>query len=360
MPASRFNRQQLAIMTVIVALLAYLSLWPVAISPTAWQPPTNLGYQGVYQANDKLSQLTLITTPSAGPEAVAVNRHGQLYFGLSNGDIARLNGQQVEIVGNTGGRPLGLRFDKHDNLYIADPLRGLLRLSRDGQLQTLLTEVAGKPLLYANSVAISRDGSIYLSESSQRHSAAQYGVFAASLLDINEHRGSGRIIRYRPSDGHSEQLYSGINFANGIELIDNEQGLLVVETGSYRLLKLHLTGARQGQTEVFIDNLPGFPDNLSRGADGTYWLGLVSPRNGLLDWMADKPVLRTVVERLPAWLRPKPQRYGHLLGLNSNAEIRANLQDPSGRFAFVTGAAAHGDKLYLSSLHDSAIGIWQR
>jgi len=31
--------------------------------------------------------------------------------------------------------------------------------------------------------------------------------------------------------------------------------------------------------EVILDNLPGFPDNINNAEDGTFWIGLVSPRN---------------------------------------------------------------------------------
>ncbi|WP_298444403.1 SMP-30/gluconolactonase/LRE family protein [uncultured Ferrimonas sp.] len=348
---------KLAVASAVVALLAYLSLWPVPIEPTTWQPPIDRGYQLPFNPNQHLAQLERLNTPAPGPEGFASNSKQQLYFGLSNGDIGRLTADGIDIVANTNGRPLGLRFDHDDNLYIADAYQGLLRLTNTGQLQTVLTEVAGEPLRYANSLALAADGTVFMSESSTRHAAADYGTYETSLIDINEHGGSGRVIKFDPSSGHARVLLTKLNFTNGIELADNDNSLLITETGHYRVLKLYLRGAKQGQTEVFLENLPGFPDNLSRDSDGTYWLGLVSPRNALLDSIADKPAIRKLVQRLPAFLRPQASRYGHLIGFDAAGEIRYNLQDPEGSYAHITGAERIGDTLYISSLHEPAIAM---
>ena len=41
---------------VIVGLLAYLALWPVAVRPAAWEAPENAGYTGDFAANDQCGQ----------------------------------------------------------------------------------------------------------------------------------------------------------------------------------------------------------------------------------------------------------------------------------------------------------------
>ena len=53
---------------------------------------------------------------------------GFLYTGLQDGRIMRFrpDGQGgAELVAQTGGRPLGLRFDAHGHLVVADAFRGL-------------------------------------------------------------------------------------------------------------------------------------------------------------------------------------------------------------------------------------------
>ncbi|MFC4480350.1 hypothetical protein ACFO3N_25060, partial [Flavobacterium chungangensis] len=59
--------------------------------------------------------------------------------------------------------------------------------------------------------------------------------------------------------------------------------LVVAETGAYRLTRLWLTGHRAGESDVFADGLPGFPDNLSTGPGGLIWVAMAAPRQPALD-----------------------------------------------------------------------------
>lgn len=38
-----------------------------------------------------------------------------------------------------------------------------------------------------------------------------------------------------------------------------------------------------GQREVFVDDLPGYPDGLTEGSEGTYWLSLVTLNSPALE-----------------------------------------------------------------------------
>ena len=40
----------------------------------------------------------------------------------------------------------------------------------------------------------------------------------------------------------------------------------------------YLSGPKKGKSEMFSENLPGLPDNLSPSSDGGYWLALALPR----------------------------------------------------------------------------------
>ncbi|KAH9289363.1 hypothetical protein KI387_033480, partial [Taxus chinensis] len=42
----------------------------------------------------------------------------------------------------------------------------------------------------------------------------------------------------------------------------------------YRCRKFWLEGPKKGQTESFIDRLPGFPDNIRSDGEGVFWIGL--------------------------------------------------------------------------------------
>ena len=206
-------------------------------------------------------------------------------------------------------------------------------------------------------IHVASNGNVYFSDASSKFNSKKYGTYGASLLDINEHGGHGRIIEYNPTTKISTVLAQGVNFANGVTLSHDEQSVLFNETGTYRVMRLALNGPQRGNLEVVIDNLPSFPDNIARGSNGVYWLGLVSPRSKPLDMLSNSPNMRKVIQRLPEFLRPKAQHYGHVVAINDAGEVVFNLQDPLGIYGHTTGALEVGDKLYISSLHDTALGV---
>jgi hypothetical protein len=81
--------------------------------------------------------------------------------------------------------------------------------------------------------------------------------------------------------------------------------LLFAGTAAYRVSRYWLTGPRAGSIEQPVEDLPGFPDNMSLGSDGLPRIGIAAPRNALLDRLLPLPgVLRQLVWNLPDALRP--------------------------------------------------------
>ena len=148
----------------------------------------------------------------------------------------------------------------------------------------------------------------------------------------------------------------GIQFANGIELTPDERSVILVETGSYRIMRVAVAGHDVGDVDVVLDNLPGYPDNLTVGLDGRYWVGLVSSRRAIVDRLAPYPFLRKVVQRLPAFVRPEATRYGHVVAFTLDGRVQEDLQDPSGSFARTTGVLEQEDGLWITSLHEAELG----
>jgi sugar lactone lactonase YvrE len=342
-----------------VVLAGYLTFWPVAVDPVTWHAPANPGYSGDFSKNQQLSQINRIELKGdIGPEDLALGKDGNVYFALLSGDIKFLDAEgQIQPWVNTGGRPLGIEFDHYGNLLVADAFKGLLNISPAGDITTLVDSVEGIAINYADDVDVAKNGNVYFSDASSKFHAKDHGTYGASLLDINEHGGHGRIIEYNPTTKISTVLAQGINFANGVTLSHDEQSVLFNETGTYRVMRLALNGSQRGNLEVVIDNLPSFPDNIARGSNGVYWLGLVSPRSKPLDMLSSSPNMRKVIQRLPEFLRPKAQHYGHVIAINDAGEVVFNLQDPLGIYGHTTGALEVGDKLYISSLHDTALGV---
>lgn len=319
-----------------------------SINPVKWKPPPVTRFEGRYAANDRLAGVEVWRTPGEGPEDVAFDSKGNLYTGLADGRVLRFGpgGGEPNVLFSTGGRPLGIEVDGEDRLIVCDAYRGLMRWT-GGEPEVLVDSFEGIDFSITNNASIGSDGSIYFSVSSSRFNLADY------KLDIVEHSGTGRLLVYRP-DGDVELLVDGVQFANGVALADDESYVVFAETGLYRLMKCRLAGEQAGQTEILVDGLPGFPDNLSQH-QGVFWTAIVSPRDKVADLLARSPLLAKLAARLPDSLQPAPKRYSAVFGFNEAGEVVHNLQDPKGGFSIITAAREHDGYLYLGSLHDSAV-----
>ncbi len=351
--------------TIVVALLAailvYLLAWPVPVDPVAWDAPDDRGLTGVFAPNSWLENVDAIDLGlHEGPEDVARGPDGFLYASSHSGIILRISPADGSITNfaRVGGRPLGIEFDSDGSLLVANAYLGLQRVAPDGEVSLLLSEIDGQALVYADDVAVAADGTVYFSEASTKFSAAEaQGTLDASLLDILEHGGHGLIIAWSPTDGKARIVLDGLNFANGVAVSEDQQYLLIAETGTYRILKHWIAGPDAGKTEVLIDNLPGFPDNINNGLNERFWIGLVSPRSALLDRYSHSPFIRRIMQRLPAFVRPKPIPSSHVFAINGDGEVLMDLQDPAAQYPMLTGVLETRSKLYLSSLVGHALPV---
>lgn len=348
---------------------AFLLFWPVDATPVAWHPQPTPGYRGPHATNERLASAQRIPVAGGvGPEHVAIGPDGMVYAGLDNGLIVRMapDGSLQQPFANTGGRVLGFEFDRKGDLIAADAYKGLLRVAPDGQVTPLTGEVGAQdPIRYADAVAISERGLIYFTEGSNHFYPGPWGdPLAASIAEILEQKGNGRVLVYDPSTRKTAAIAKGLVFANGIAVTGDNQALLVVETGRYRVWRidvaardLDIRSAPGPMARVILDNLPAFPDNITRGTQGRYWLGLPQARSALADLLAPLPFLRTISLRLPPSLLPTPAPYGHAIAFNESGQVLSDLQDPSGNWHDVTGVTESAGRLFLHSLRAPVIGI---
>lgn len=355
------KRIVLAIFAPIGVLVAYLLLWPVPVDPHPWDAPDNPGYVGDFAANRDLTGLqTLDLTPHHGPEDIVAIEDGRLLTATQEGSILIVDPDtgSVEILADTGGVPLGLELNsKTGRLIVADAHKGLLSVGLDGSVVVLTNSVDGTPILYADDLDIADDGIIYFSDASTKFGAEANGsTMAASLLEIMESAGTGRLLAYDPSTQKTRIVADGFVFSNGVAMAPDGDILMNV-TGRYQVLKINPeTG---GQT-VLIDNLPGFPDNINRGPFGTFFVGIVSPRSDWLDANAQNVLARKIAMRLPESMRPQAQPYGLILQIDATGKILRTWHDPDGEYLTPTGAVVvptpDGDRMYITSLLSPTLG----
>lgn len=347
-------KKLLGLITLLVAAVAvYLGITPSPIRPLAWEAPTAPLPVGAMEPNDTLMKAELLAVGQIeGPEDTAVDSQGRLYAGLHDGRIVRLDAQgQVETFANTQGRPLGMDFDQNGNLIVADAWKGLLRIDDKGQIEVLSTSADGLPFAFTDDLDIASDGRIYFSDASSRFNQPDY------LLDLLEARPHGRLLRYDPASKQTEVLLRELYFANGVALSAKEDFVLVNETYRYRITRYWLKGDKAGQSDVFIDNLPGLPDNLQGDRAGTFWVAMPTPRKADADFLHRHPWLKAQLAKLPRALWPKAVPYGLVVALNEQGEIIQSLHDSSGtHLRMITSAKPVGDYLYLGSLNNDRIG----
>jgi sugar lactone lactonase YvrE len=338
----------------IGVLLLYLFLWPVPIDPGEWEPPPVPSLEGDFAQNLKLQQMELFATPGTrGPEDVAVGADGRVYVGVEEGKILRYDpdGSNPTVFAETGGRPLGLDFDVDGNLIVADAAKGLLSIDSTGDIEVLCTAADGEPLGFADDVDVDSENVAWFSDASTKWD--HHHVMNAAL----ESRPNGRLVKHEIGTGACITVLGELYFANGVAVSPDETYVLVNETMRYRTKRVFVRGPKAGVVETFVDNLPGFPDGISTGADGIYWLAIYAPRNELLDRAGPSPWLRRLIYRIPTALQPKPRRHPFVLGLDGDGHVIWNLQDAEGKdFSKSTSAEQVGDQLYVGSLTEPKWG----
>lgn len=349
-----FKRLLLVVVLLLGLTVLYLLLWPVSIEPRAWTPPPAPTLTGPYQQNSALASVERLSLDGGfAPEDVAIDGENRVYAGMDDGRIVRvtLEGGNPGVFANTGGRPLGLVFDANGNLIVADAIKGLLSISKDGAIGFLATEAEGVAFKCTNDLDVARDGTIYFTDASSKFPLTNYKA------DLIEHGGNGRFLAYDPRTKTTKVLLRNLSFANGVAVSPDQSFVLVAETGKYRLHRVWISGPQMGQSDIFIDNLPGFPDGLSSNHRDKFWLALVTPRDQTLDKLLPHPFLRKAVIRLPKFLQPAAKRYGFVLGLDVNGQVVANLQDPSPQcYAQIANAVEHNGSLYFGSIGESTVG----
>lgn len=288
------------------------------------------------------------------PEDVVADAEGRLICGVEGGAILRIDpvtGKQ-EVLGNTGGRPLGLEVLRDGNILICDAHRGLLKLDcGTSSIESLVHWVDDVPLRFCSNVTAAGDGTLWFTESTSRFD------FEHFLGAMYEHRPSGRLFRRDP-DGHVEVILDGLYFANGITLTQDESALIFAETDGYRLSRFWLKGPKSGQREILVDNMPGFPDNISRCKDGKFWVAIPSPRNPLLDRLGRSPGwIRKLIWRVPDKLTKPPEKSGTIwaMAFDEQGRLVEDMQDCRNDYHYVTGVAEANGYLYLASVERTGL-----
>ncbi|WP_284235185.1 SMP-30/gluconolactonase/LRE family protein [Mycobacterium antarcticum] len=315
-----------------------------SIDPVRWQAPRSRPLPGP----DLVRRLRIVALPGFAPEDVVVDGRGGVFTGVVGGQIMRIDSESGshEVIGDTGGRPLGLAVARDGRLLICDSHRGLLAMDiATGDVETLVDQFESRPLMFCSNVVESSDGALYFTESTDRF---HYEHYKGAVL---EGRASGSLFRRDP-DGTVTRLVGGLHFANGVTLTADESAVVFAETTGARVSKYWLTGPQTGTVTPLTESLPGYPDNISTGPDGRIWVAMVSERNAFTEWLLPKtPGLRKLLWRLPYGALPDVKPIVWIIALDpDDGRVLTQLRARHSAFGSTTGVVQEGDRVWLAGI----------
>ncbi|XP_076055765.1 uncharacterized protein LOC143033951 isoform X2 [Oratosquilla oratoria] len=178
------------------------------------------------------------------------------------------------------GRPLGLRFAADGRLLVADAYLGIFAVNVETGEKELLVdpskEIAGRVPRLIDDLDEDDEGNIYWSD------ASTISNLSDSLLEYLSD-GTGRLIKYNPKTKSNTVLVKDVHFANGVQLAHSQDFVLFSETFKNRVLRFWLKGPKSGKVDVYVDKLPGSPDNIRPRAEGGYYVSLIVTKGEKLD-----------------------------------------------------------------------------
>jgi ribose transport system permease protein len=272
--------------------------------------------------------------------------------------------QEMEVFAHIGGQPLGMAFDRKDNLYVCIGGMGLYRITPERKVEKVTDETNrslysvndDSRLRLADDLDIADDGRIFFSEATVRYEMDEWPV------DGLEARGNGRIICYDPNTGTTRTVLRGLKFPNGICIAGDGKSILIAETFGCSIKRYWFDGPKSGTVETVIDNLPGYPDNINLASDGNYWLAMVGMRSPALDLAWKMPGFRKRMgKRVPIdeWLFPNINT-GCVIKFNERGEVLDSLWDLRGvNHPMITSMREHRGYLYLGGIANNRIGRYK-
>ncbi|XP_073484048.1 adipocyte plasma membrane-associated protein isoform X1 [Aquarana catesbeiana] len=355
-------------LALIIPSLAAICLLESPIEPHVLSFPTPPLMVGALEGNLKLRKAErLYEDQLVGPESIA-NIGDVLYTGTADGQIVKIEDDKIHTIARLGtppcgtrenepncGRPLGLRVGPNGTLFVADAYQGIFKVNTvTGEVERLVssrTPVQGKKMSFVNDLAVTSDGrKIYFTDSSSKWQRREYPLLVMEGTD------DGRLLEYDTLTKEVKVLMAGLRFPNGIQLSPAEDFVLVAETTMARVKRYYVSGLTKGGVDTFVDNLPGFPDNIRLSSTGGYWVAMsavrLNPGFSMMDFLADKPWIKKIIFKIlsPDTVMKFVPRYSLVIELGEKGSYKRSFHDPNGEVAtFISEAHEHDGYLYLGS-----------
>jgi ribose transport system permease protein len=241
---------------------------------------------------------------------------------------------------------------------------GLYSIAKSGEVTKLSAEtnrswtsiIDDARLRDPNDCDIAPDGRIFFTDSTKRYDAHDWA------LDSIESRPTGRLLCYDPKTGQTRTVLDNYLYANGVCMAHDGKSLFFAESWACRVHRYWLDGPKAGTAECVIRDMPGYPDNINRASDGTYWMAWLGMRTPSFDLALRHPGMRKrMTRRLPQddWLFPNINT-GGVVKFDETGRIVETLGDLSGiSHPMVTSMREHRGWLYVGGILNNRVGRYR-
>lgn len=290
-------------------------------------------------------------------------------------DISPVNGSTNSLrpfFNMQPGRVLGGIVDANNDLYVCDAYKGLFVFQHHKVLPSWIPgrvtddslDRSDAELFYIDDADTDKKGRIFYSSAqgvpTYMNVHGDVDLLQPIAVSIATGKPEGKLIVYDPNDGSNKVLLDGLWFANGVAVADDDSFVLVCDSLRRRVIRVWLKEELLGKSEIFIENLPGVPDGISRASDGNFWIALVNEPNGetfeaLLRWKIFRWFL--------AWfgnsaLFPQYHNYGALAKVSKHGKLLHYLRDRSSDpVTSITAVTEINQKLYIGRLTGRGIVV---
>lgn len=221
------------------------------------------------------------------PECILAERDGTLWAADARGGVMRIASDGLQqlvtpsvedsspeatsfekrYMQSQGSLPNGLAFAENGDFIIANwGTEGVERMTRDGHMHTLYTEIDGQPLGKANFVLRDSQNRIWLTITTRE---------TPWTKQLNTRTADGYVALI--DERGIRIVADGFCGTNEVRLDANEEWLYVVESTGRRIsrLRVQLDGSLTDREIYGPTRLDGFPDGFAFDAFGNLWVTLI-------------------------------------------------------------------------------------
>uniref|UniRef100_A0A914ELP9 Strictosidine synthase conserved region domain-containing protein n=1 Tax=Acrobeloides nanus TaxID=290746 RepID=A0A914ELP9_9BILA len=317
-----------------------------------------------------------------GPESLLIEGD-TIYTGTEDGTIVQIvNGKIVKTIvlsnderctskedrlknGKLCGRPLGLRRINKEELITADGFHGIVKVNIEKETFEIVlpqgTLIEGKALTFANDLDVIDGNTVVFSDSTTKWEGDDL------VYEFLENAPNGRAILFNIKTKEIKVLLDKLFYANGVQMFPDRKSFLVAETTMHRVTRYYLEGPKKGQQEIFIENLPGFPDNIRLNSHGNFYIPLPSIRDpekfDLREFLGPYPwVKRFMIQLIPISVIEKAgiSKYGLVIEVDQNGKILNSFHATNGDINLITQASDDENYIYLGGLRSTFIARVQK